>query len=62
MFGSSWPVSVENFFYGLEDSDGREAPWPHATQCVRMTYSQSTETIAQGVAIVADELRQVHVR
>jgi valine--pyruvate aminotransferase len=49
-------VPGEYFFYGLEG----QPPWPHATQCIRMTFTQSPETIARGVAIVADELRRVH--
>jgi valine--pyruvate aminotransferase len=49
-------VPGEYFFYGLE----RDAPWPHASQCVRMSFSQSAPTIAEGVAILADQLRRVH--
>jgi valine--pyruvate aminotransferase len=49
-------VPGEYFFYGLEGAE----PWPHATQCVRMTFSQSAQTVDQGVAIMAQELRDVH--
>ncbi len=49
-------VPGEYFFYGLDE----QAPWPHATQCVRMTFSQAHETISAGVAIMADELRRLH--
>jgi len=49
-------VPGEYFFFGLDDS----AAWPHATQCVRMTFSQSAETVERGVAIMAEELRTVH--
>lgn len=49
-------VPGEYFFYGLES----HAPWPHATQCIRMTFTQSPETIARGVSIMADELRRLH--
>lgn len=49
-------VPGEYFFYGLPESE----PWPHATQCVRMTFSQSAQTIDQGVAIMAEELRNIH--
>ena len=49
-------VPGEYFFYGQPS----EAPdWPHQRQCIRMTFSQSEETIAQGIAKIADELRQV---
>ena len=50
-------VPGEYFFYGL-DEEG--ADWPHAQQCVRMTFSQSPETIDRGVAIMAETLREVH--
>jgi valine--pyruvate aminotransferase len=53
-------VPGEYFFYGLENAPNQLGPWPHASQCVRMTFSQSAETIARGVAIMADELRQIH--
>jgi valine--pyruvate aminotransferase len=55
-------VPGEYFFYGLDRDDQSAGSWPHATQCVRMTFSQSPETIAQGVAIMADELRRVHAQ
>jgi valine--pyruvate aminotransferase len=49
-------VPGEYFFYGLAESD----PWPHARQCLRMTFTQPAATIARGVALMADELRQLH--
>lgn len=63
-------VPGEYFFYGLcekRDDDSHSgaahhAAWPHAAQCVRMTFSQSHETIDAGVSIMADELRRVHAR
>jgi valine--pyruvate aminotransferase len=55
-------VPGEYFFYGLDRDEQSADSWPHATQCVRMTFSQSAETIAQGVAIMADELRRVHAQ
>jgi valine--pyruvate aminotransferase len=47
-------VPGEYFFYGLNDD------WPHTRQCIRLTYSQSDQTVAQGIEIIADELRQLH--
>lgn len=49
-------VPGEYFFYGLDDAE----PWPHASQCVRMTFSQSSAVVEAGVAIMADELRRLH--
>jgi valine--pyruvate aminotransferase len=48
-------VPGEYFFFGL---DGE--PWPHASQCVRMTYCQGADVVRRGVALMADELRRVH--
>jgi valine--pyruvate aminotransferase len=49
-------IPGEYFFYGLDDRE----PWPHATECVRMTYAQPHETVARGVAIMAEELRKIY--
>jgi valine--pyruvate aminotransferase len=49
-------VSGEYFFYGLGD----QPPWPHATQCLRVSFTQPAEIVARGVALMADELRQIH--
>lgn len=51
-------VPGEYFFFGLEDAGS----WPHASQCVRMTFSQSAQTVERGVAIMAEELRALHAR
>ena len=48
-------VPGEYFFFGLGDE-----PWPHASQCVRMTFSQSADVVRRGVAVMGDELRRVH--
>jgi valine--pyruvate aminotransferase len=34
--------------------------WPHAAQCVRMTFTQPPETVERGVRLMAEELRQLH--
>lgn len=47
-------VPGEYFFYGLNED------WPHTRQCIRMTFSQSNQTVARGIEIIADELRKIH--
>jgi len=49
-------VPGEYFFYGLAAGED----WPHQRQCIRLTFSQSEETVAQGIEIIADVLRQAH--
>ncbi len=49
-------VPGEYFFYGLED----QSDWPHSRQCIRLTFSQSEQTITEGLAEMADELRGLH--
>ena len=49
-------VPGEYFFFGLEDA----ADWPHQRQCIRLTFSQSDETVAEGIKILADEVRRIH--
>lgn len=52
-------VPGEYFFYG-QANRGHDQPWPHTRQCIRMTFSQSDETVARGIDIIADELRKIH--
>ncbi|HMP06587.1 MAG TPA: valine--pyruvate transaminase [Lacipirellulaceae bacterium] len=51
-------VPGEYFFYGLPAAE----PWPHAAQCLRLTFSQPAEVIERGVAAMAEELRRLHGR
>jgi valine--pyruvate aminotransferase len=51
-------VPGEYFFFGLEEHHD----WPHRQQCIRLTFSQSDEVVADGIRILADELRSVHSR
>lgn len=37
------------FFLGLAE------PWPHSTQCIRLSYGQDLSRIEQGVALLAEE-------
>ena len=47
-------VPGEYFFFGIHDD------WPHARQCIRMTFTQSDKIVAEGIKIIADEVRRVH--
>ena len=51
-------VPGEYFFYGLQGADD----WAHRRQCVRITFSQSEETVRSGIAVMADELRRLHAQ
>lgn len=44
-------VSGHYFFPGLKED------WQHTSECLRITYSQSEETVKKGLAIIADELK-----
>jgi len=48
-------VSGEHFFPGLEHD-----PWPHKSECMRLTYSDSPEKVETGLAIVAEEVRRAY--
>ncbi len=49
-------VPGEYFFYGLPEGED----WPHRHQCIRITFSQSEETLLRGIQGVAEELRVLH--
>ncbi|MER2471619.1 valine--pyruvate transaminase [Photorhabdus laumondii] len=42
------------FFPGLEQD------WPHAHECMRMNYVPDPESIAKGIAILAEEIKLAH--
>ncbi len=42
------------FFYGLAE------PHPHQEECIRITYSQSSGIVQEGIGILADEVRKVY--
>lgn len=50
-------IPGDYFFYGLPPSGDA---WPHRRQCLRVTFSQSTETVARGLGIMAELLREIH--
>ncbi len=45
-------VPGHNFFVGLEDE------WRHRHECIRVSYTQDSEKVARGIAIIAAEVRQ----
>lgn len=47
-------MAGEPFFFGLE------ASWPHAQQCIRLTYCQDETVLRKAVAIIAGELRALY--
>ncbi|MBC6904635.1 valine--pyruvate transaminase [Saccharophagus sp. K07] len=46
-------MAGEPFFFGWEKS------WPHARQCLRLTYCQPEEVLAQAAQIIAAEARRL---
>jgi valine--pyruvate aminotransferase len=49
-------VPGEYFFYGLPQNED----WPHSRQCIRVTFSQSENTVVDGLRVIADELAALH--
>lgn len=47
-------VSGHHFFPGLAGE------WQHRDECIRVTYCQDPGVIAQGAAIIADEVRRIY--
>ena len=47
-------VSGHFFFPGLDE------PWKHEKECIRVTYSQDEEQVAQGIKIIADEVKKAY--
>lgn len=47
-------VSGHYFFPGLKED------WPHRHECIRVTYAQDDAVVEKGLAIIADEIRQVY--
>ena len=44
-------VPGEHFFFGLREE------WPHRHECLRLNYSGPEQTVRDGLAIIADEVR-----
>jgi valine--pyruvate aminotransferase len=45
-------LSGHHFFPGLEEE------WQHRDECIRLTYSQDSESVRKGIAIVAEEVKR----
>ena len=41
-----------HFFPGLEEA------WPHCEQCIRVTYSQDSDSVRQGIQIIGEEVKK----
>lgn len=41
-------------------SFGLDTPWPHASQCLRLTFSQPEHIVREGLEILADEVKAVY--
>lgn len=39
---------------------GLAGEWEHRNECIRVTYSQSDDTVARGIEIIADEVRKAY--
>lgn len=50
-------VSGHYFFPGLPDES-----WPHRHECLRVTYSQEPEQVAQGLRILAEEVKKAYAQ
>ncbi len=47
-------VPGEYFFYGLDE------PWAHASQCLRISYTQPPDRVARGMELLGKVIREVH--
>jgi len=47
-------VPGEYFFFGLTES------WPHASQCLRISYTQPRERVQRGLELIAEEVAKVY--
>ena len=47
-------VSGHFFFPGIDDG------WQHEQECIRVTYSQDDEKVAQGIQIIAEEVKKAY--
>jgi valine--pyruvate aminotransferase len=45
-------IPGEYFYFGLDE------PWPHKDECIRLTYSQSSDDVKKGIEIIADEVKK----
>ncbi len=46
-------ISGSNFFPGLNED------WQHKNECIRITYAQNDDIVERGLAIIADEIKNI---
>lgn len=49
-------IPGEYFFFGLEDG----TDWPHQRECLRLSHTQSEDTVRRGITILAEEVRRAY--
>jgi valine--pyruvate aminotransferase len=49
-------ISGHYFFFGLDDS----VDWPHRHQCLRMTFTMSSDVVAEGIRVIGEEVARAH--
>jgi valine--pyruvate aminotransferase len=47
-------VSGHYFFYGLVED------WPHSRECLRLNFSQPTDTVREGLRIIGEEMQRAY--
>lgn len=47
-------VPGEYFFPGLDE------PWPHTTQCLRISYAMDNDSVETGIGILAETVKKAH--
>ena len=47
-------VSGHYFFPGLQGG------WQHSRECLRVTYSQDDDQVAQGIRLIGDEVKKIY--
>lgn len=52
---STLVIPGEHFFIGFDTAD-----YPHARECIRISIAQSAETLRQGIAAIADEVKKAY--
>lgn len=54
-------VPGEYFFFGLDDADsGKPGEWRHTHECIRLSYTQSQDTLERGIAILGEEVSKAY--
>ena len=48
-------IPGEYFFFGLDTDD-----WRHRQECIRLSYTQSEDTVRHGIAILAEEIQRAY--